>query len=109
MSFSEPSRGSSRNSAAASPRSPIFLDELPAGTAWTYAPSPGYRLLSDSTIVVDGLRARVLEYEATEVYGPIRPGDRHTNYVTELGDDRFLTARTTNQRTTTQRDWSSRT
>lgn len=61
-----------------------------------YAPVEGSRLLSDATVHIDGLPARVLEYEVTVGYGPVRPGDRNTTYVVELGDNRFLVARTTN-------------
>jgi len=76
----------------------IAANELPPGAAWTYAPVEGRRLLSDATVHIDGLPARVLEYEVTVGYGPIRPGDRNTTYVVELGDNRFLVAQTTNQK-----------
>jgi hypothetical protein len=75
----------------------IRLDQLPAGTTWSYGPFAGSRVLSDDEVTVGGQAARVQEIEVTEPSIAFAPGDRYRLYVVELSGNRYLTAQTYSQ------------
>ena len=75
------------------------ITELPEGEVWSYGPSDGYAVLSDQPVTIDGYPARVQEVEVTVPdIGFVVVGDRFTKYVVELGEGRYLYARTTNSK-----------
>ena len=73
----------------------VAVIELPDNASWNYGPFDGYAILSDSAINIAGLPGRVQEVEATAPHYPaLAVGERYTEYVVELAQGRFLTART---------------
>jgi hypothetical protein len=77
----------------------IFLriEDLPEGTGWNYGPYPGLRIVSDLDAAVDGEPARIQEIEFLEQSLAFAPGDRYTEYVVEMSENRYLTAQTYSQ------------
>ena len=75
------------------------VTELPDGVPWNYGPFEGYAILSDVPATIAGYPARVQEVEVTLPNpGFVVVGDRSTTYIIELGDNRYLYARTTNSK-----------
>jgi hypothetical protein len=75
----------------------IAVIELPEGVTWNYGPFEGYAILSSAPATIDGYPARVQEVEVTEPsIGFWSLGDRYTEYVVDLGANRYLTAQTRN-------------
>ena len=64
---------------------------------WDYGPYDGYAILNDSPITIGGYPTRVQELEViVPNIGYVAVGDRYTAYIVELGENRYLSARTTN-------------
>src|SRR6188508_2457088 len=75
------------------------VTELPEGVPWNYGPFEGYAILSDVPATIAGYPARVQEVEVTLPNpGFVVVGDRSTTYIIELGENRYLYARTTNSK-----------
>jgi hypothetical protein len=80
----------------------VYGTEIPAEVAivirrfdeWDSGSFSGRKIISDHSVAVDGLPARVQEIEATERTLSFAPGDRFVEYVIELPDGAHLVATT---------------